>query len=195
MQHVVFVLLLAGIFIKLYCTETAEILFEHGANFKPIGGWLIVIAIGLSFSVLALFVSLCGGTYFDLAKWNAHLNNQSDNAFKMVFMFEAFGNTLLMCYALFCLVLLLNKRDILPKFIIWLYVGSLVFFSTDYIWAKSIFHDAVSDASLSTAIRTGIVCAIWIPYFLRSERVAQTFIVPFPSTNYRYEKVEDVMKL
>jgi transglutaminase-like putative cysteine protease len=190
---IVFVLLLAGTFIKLYRTETAEVLFEHGANFKPIGGWLIMIAIGLGATVLALLISLSDGVYFDLAKWNAHLNNQSDKGFKMLFTFEAFGNTMLMCYALFCFILLLNKRDILPKFIIWLYIGSLIFYMTDYIWAKNVFHDAVSDASLSIVIRMCIVCAIWIPYFLRSERVAQTFIVPFPSTNYRYEEPKDAV--
>ncbi|MDB5142667.1 MAG: hypothetical protein JWQ66_1380 [Mucilaginibacter sp.] len=181
---IIFVLILGGLGLKIYRTETHEILFEQGANFRPLGGWLIFIAFGLGFSALALFITLCKGTYFDLNNWKSHISS----GFKSIFTFEAIGNTFLMCYALFCLILLLNKRDILPRFIIGLYGFAVLFFIVDYIWAKAVFS-TVSDEAAFTAMRAVLVSAIWIPYFKRSTRVEQTFIVPYPHTNYRYEEM------
>jgi transglutaminase-like putative cysteine protease len=186
---IIFALILGGIFIKTYRTKTPEIVFEPGANFKPIGGWLILIAIGLGASVLSLVISLAKGTYFGIAQWNAHLHNPTDKAFKALFTFEAFGNVLLACYALFCFILLLKKRDILPRLIVGLYSFAVFFFVIDYIWAKTIFN-VISDDVAFTAVRAVVVAAIWIPYFKRSTRVEETFIVPFPETNYRYEEMD-----
>lgn len=181
---IIFVLILGGLGLKIYRTETHEILFEPGANFRPLGGWLIFIAFGLGFSALALFITLCKGTYFDLNNWRSHISG----GFKAIFTFEAIGNTFLMCYALFCLILLLNKRDILPRFIIGLYAFSVLFFVVDYVWAKAVFSTVGNEAAF-TAMRAVLVSAIWIPYFKRSTRVEQTFIVPYPHTNYRYEEM------
>jgi hypothetical protein len=137
-----------------------------------------------------ILVNLCTGTYFDLNKWNAYANTRMENGFKALFTYEAFGNILLMCYALFCLVLLLNRRDILPKFIIGLYLCSLSFFIGDYAIAWLVNHGEVSGRAGSNIIRAVIASAIWIPYFLRSARVEQTFIVPYPPTNFRFEETE-----
>ncbi len=184
---IVFALLMGGLCVKIYRTETPEVLFEHGASFKPLGGWLILIAFGLTLSFLAMLITLCKGTYFDLNKYNSHLNTKTDYAFKILFTSEAFCSALIMCYALFCLILLLNKRDILPRFIIGLYVFALVYYTADYVFAKMIFHDAVSESAASAVLRSIVVCVIWIPYFKMSWRVKQTFIIPYPANNYRYE--------
>jgi transglutaminase-like putative cysteine protease len=187
---IAFVLIIAGVCVKLYRTETHEIVFELGANFMPLGGWPVFIAFGLGITVLALLVNLASGDYFSLTKWNAHLNTRMEYSFKALFVFEALGNALTLCYSLFCLILLLNRRDILPRFIIGFYIYSIAFLIADQVWAN-ILVDSTDIGGVTYAItRTLIIACIWIPYFLRSERVAHTFIVPYPATNYRYEEME-----
>jgi len=43
-------------------------------------------------------------------------------------------------------------------------------------------------------IRKIIYSGIWIAYFKSSERVEQTFVVPYPADNYSYEETEEEKK-
>ncbi|MES2808554.1 MAG: DUF3857 domain-containing protein [Bacteroidota bacterium] len=171
---------------KIYCIPTPEVIFESGATFTPLGGWLIFVAIGFSCTILVQAAGLSGGSFFNLDTWNAHVANTNDTVFKCWLAFEILGNALLMCYTVFCLVLLLNRRDILPKFIIGFYVWGTVFFTLDLFFGLIILGETSKETGIAL-LKTIIASAIWIPYFLRSERVANTFIVPYPANNYRYD--------
>jgi transglutaminase-like putative cysteine protease len=175
--------------IRLYRTETHGVLFAPGAGFIPIGGWLIVVAIGLGITPFAVSYTLISGNYFDVRTWNTHTAGIDDAAFKALFAFEAAGNIFCICYAIFCLVLLINKRDILPKYITGFYAYLAVFAVADCIFAVALNGD-VSDDTASSMVRKIIYAAVWISYFKRSVRVEQTFIVPYPAHNYAYEKLE-----
>nr|WP_294942408.1 DUF3857 domain-containing protein [uncultured Mucilaginibacter sp.] len=186
------ILLAAGLGLlglKLYRTETSGLLFEPGATFTPIGGWLVVVAIGIAVTPLLVCYTLISGNYFDLNTWNKHIVGTNDAAFKALFTFEAAGNVFLLCYAVFCFALLINKRDILPKFIIGLYAYVALITLADVVLATGI-NGGVSDSAVADMVRKIFFAAIWIAYFKRSVRVEQTFIVPFPAHNYRYEETE-----
>jgi hypothetical protein len=174
---------------KTYRTETHEVLFAYGANFIPLGGWLILVTAGLAITVPMIFFTIVSNNYFNLNSYNAHLLNSNNVSFKIFFVFEAFGNILLMCYACFCLILILNRRDILPKYIIGLYIFGIAFFIGDAIGGYIVLN-RVSTTASTAIIRAIITAAVWIPYFKISSRVEQTFIVPYPATNYRYEEME-----
>ena len=176
--------------VRLYRTETHGVLFAPGATFIPIGGWLIIIAIGLALTPFMVGFTLISGNYFDVRTWNTHTAGINDAAFKALFAFETAGNVFSICYAVFCLVLLINKRDILPKYITGFYAYIAVFAVADCIFATALNGD-VSDDTASSMVRKIIYAAVWISYFKRSERVEQTFIVPYPAHNYAYEKVEN----
>ncbi|MBD1363323.1 DUF3857 domain-containing protein [Mucilaginibacter sp. ZT4R22] len=176
--------------VRLYRTETHGVLFAPGATFIPIGGWLIIIAIGLALTPFMVGYTLIFGNYFDVRTWNTHTAGINDAAFKALFAFETAGNVFAICYAVFCLVLLINKRDILPKYITGFYAYIAVFAVADCIFATALNGD-VSDDTASSMVRKIIYAAVWISYFKRSERVEQTFIVPYPAHNYAYEKAEN----
>ncbi|QJD95924.1 DUF2569 family protein [Mucilaginibacter robiniae] len=173
--------------VRVYRTETEGIVFAPGAGFMPIGGWLIWVAISLALTPLSISVSLITNDYFNLNKWNLHELTKEDFSYKALFIFEILGNVLLICYATFCFILLLKRRDILPKLIIGLYIFAVVFFIIDCSMAIEV-NGTNSDQAVSTIFRSAIVAAIWIPYFKKSVRVEQTFIVPYPANNYRYEE-------
>lgn len=173
----------------LYQRETPGIVFAYGSTFVPIGGWLIFVAVGLAATVLITASSLVSADYFSLHSWNLYHNTRHELNFRALIIVEMIGNLILMAYALFCLILLLNKRDILPAFITGYFVFGFIFFLADYILAASI-SSKLAGTALNPLVRSVIVAAIWIPYFKRSSRVHETFIVPQPPYNYSYEGPE-----
>lgn len=172
--------------VKIYYTQTDGILFAPGAGFEPLGGWLFLILVGLVISIFSVVVSFFTTGYFDLKMWDA----QHTTALKAMLTFEALGRVVMLCYATFCLILLINKRDILPKYITGLYVYNLLYTVADYGIASVVNPDNVSYEAGTAILRAIIVAAVWIPYFHRSERVHNTFIVPYPANNYSYEELE-----
>jgi len=188
---VIFVVVLIGVIAaictRIYRTETARIMFTHGSSFVPIGGWLILIAIGLALTVIINPITFFTSGYFDLDKWNIKQGTIMDTSYKALFLFEVIGNIILTSLAAFCFILLLNKRDILPKCIIAFYAFALCFFIGDYIFAMLINNGEAGSSVRNALFRSIITAGIWIPYFRISLRVKETFIVPYPANNYSYE--------
>ena len=106
---------------------------------------------------------------------------------KFLVIVEVIFNSALFCYTMFCLILLLNKRDILPKYIGWLLLFSAAFVVLDSASAYLITNK-VGENFVRNFIRSIIAAAILIPYFKMSSRVRETFIVPYPHGNYSYEE-------
>jgi hypothetical protein len=184
------IVLIAGIAgLLIYRTETPGIVFSYGATFNPLGGWLILVAIGLFLTPVSVIYALSNSHHFKMSTWNAFGTYSYGNALKAQLIFEVSGDVILMCYAIFCLILFLNRRDILPKFIIGYFAFALIFCIADYIFVSSASHFKVPSTYQTSIVRATVIAAIWIPYFLRSERVKETFIVPYPSYNYSYEKI------
>ena len=187
------VLLIIGLMVfvamKIYRTEAPGIVFSHGGDFTPIGGWLILIIIGLVVTPISVAVTLFNGSYFAMSQWNIFSAGSDRTMFRLLLVFETLCNTVTIGYAIFCIVLMLKRRDILPRFIIGYYIFGTAFLIADYILALNI-HGASTEAALTAIVRAIIVSAIWIPYFLKSTRVEETFIVPYPENNYSFEEKE-----
>ncbi|MCJ8210799.1 DUF3857 domain-containing protein [Mucilaginibacter sp. RS28] len=173
---------------KIYTRETPGIMFTYGSNFKMLGGWLILVTIGMALTVLLVLSTLITNGPFDVHTWNSHLS--SGFGFRFMILFTAFGNTVELCYAIFCFILLVNRRDILPKAIIGFYTYCAVFIIANYTLSANLLSNGKFGADAGAAIiRSVLTAAIWIPYFMRSVRVEETFIVPYPPTNFSYETV------
>jgi hypothetical protein len=183
------IILVAGfVAFRIYRTETPGIVFEYGATFIPLGGWLILLLIGLFITPLVIFMNLADAKYFTVDVWNAVGKYSYSGGLKAHIIFKVAGSVILMAYALFCLVLFLNRRDILPKYMIGYLIYGVVFRLADLIFVHNVSRMAISGDFSQALISSVIAGAIWIPYFLKSTRVKETFIVPYPSYNYSYEK-------
>ncbi|UEG53689.1 DUF3857 domain-containing protein [Mucilaginibacter daejeonensis] len=185
---------LVALGIKIYRTDTDGIIFEPGAGFTNLGGWLILVAISLFLTPFAVLVSMLQANYFDLQTWNLQLPGTDQWAIKSTLIFEMVMNTFMISYAIFCLVLLINRRDILPKYITGLYALSVIYHIADYAVASQLNNGKVSNDAVFSIFKAIVVAAIWIPYFKRSARVERTFIVPYPRHNYRYEAAETPLR-
>jgi hypothetical protein len=169
----------------LYQRETPGIVFAYGSTFVPLGGWLIVIAIFLGGMVISAIWGLSTRGYFELSTWNSNaVKNIAEH--RLIIVLESLGNIILACYAMFCLALLLNRRDILPQYIIGFFVYRAVVSIADYYIAYDLYK-TVSDAAMQALAGSFVMAAICVPYFKKSARVQETFIVPHPPYNYSYE--------
>jgi hypothetical protein len=92
-------------------------------------------------------------------------------------IFEISGNLIFLFWSIVLLVLFFQKHYRFPRMMIVYLAANLAFVGIDFFVADSIPAVAAEPDPESTRefIRTIISAAIWIPYFLRSVRVKNTF--------------------
>ncbi|SDP90980.1 Transglutaminase-like superfamily protein [Mucilaginibacter sp. OK268] len=186
-------ILIAGLIfvgIRIYQRETPAIVFAHGSGFQPIGGWLVLVAVILVLTALFSALVLISSDYFSSITWNLESSGKQDSGFKLFIVMEVICFTLLMCYSIYCLILLINKRDIFPRLITAYFLFTVAFFLIDFICTFILKHNKFVEPHPYALIYSIIMAVLWIPYFKRSERVEDTFIVPYPPYNYSYEGPE-----
>ncbi|WP_158289074.1 DUF2569 domain-containing protein [Rubrivivax albus] len=156
---------------------------EAGEDPKGIAGWLILVVIGLVVSPLRTLHALYENHWLIIRDgiWPVLTTPGTEHYHPLwapLFAFEVFANVGSVLLALIALALLLQKSRHAPRLaIVWLGWG-VVFGVLDYVIAGQI--PAVAEQSGSEAIRelsrSVAGAAIWIPYFLRSRRVKNTFV-------------------
>jgi len=150
-----------------------------------IGGWLLLPMIGLFISPARLAYILVT-VHIPLVLSGAWgiLTAPGSEAYHPLWgpllLFEIFANTLLLCWAIVLLILLFTKSHHFPKWIILFYLASLVIVAVDTVLGGLIPAVAEQNdpSSKQELIRAMIATAIWVPYFIKSERVKNTFIKP-----------------
>jgi hypothetical protein len=153
-------------------------------QYDKIGGWLIIVAIGLILAPLRLLVVLFHDLLPALSTdaWS-RLTTPGTEAYHPLwaplFLFEIIGNCVFILFPIIIAVFFFQKRRFVPQLIIVLLLANLVFVAIDYFVSDLIpFVAAQEDiGSLVELIRVLIACAIWVPYFLVSKRVKGTFVV------------------
>lgn len=151
-----------------------------------IGGWLFLPALGL---IATPFV-IAFGFYKDLLPafapdvWNT-LTNPNSAAYNSLWgpliVYEVLINLALFIFTLWLSWNFFTKSRRVPKlFVIWLaaIAGTRIL---DYLLTYQIPAMAgkpVDPADVRDLARSFVNAAIWIPYFLRSKRVKNTFIEP-----------------
>lgn len=119
---------------------------------KGIGGWLILPIIGLFSSIPFIL--------YDLLSMNA------EYVFNFYIGLLSFFDIAFLIFVSFALFSIFNKKKYVSKIMITFYIAN--------ISVGMVFSYLTEDfSSLFQAIIGG---AIWIPYFLKSERVKNTFV-------------------
>jgi hypothetical protein len=151
---------------------------------RRIGGWLIVIAVGLSLSTLrnlldcAFSISLL----FRQPLWD-NLTNPASTAYhpywKPALIYEAAFNSVIFLMSLILLVLFFQRKKLFPKLIVPMIPTAFALNLIDYILAG--FIPKVADSAMYTRWGHALIVSfigmhIWIPYFLVSRRVKETFV-------------------
>ena len=149
--------------------------FKMFSDLNRIGGWLILVAIGLVLSpfvcvetIITDYPILTGGEYQSALQEHASLATlvTIEIAVNAVFI-----------VGLLCLnFLFFTKRKIFPKWMI-VYLVAQIFLSVlDQTAAAIVVSSAAALTMIAGLARPLLAALIWIPYFSTSKRVKATFV-------------------
>ena len=148
-----------------------------------LGGWLIVVQIGIYATIVAsalqLFIHFIPSIF--LGEMDVLTSKDSEFYHPLwmpVTIFEAAITVLVLVFCVYILVYFYEKRSILPRLMIIFYAAGFVvaLFEHLLIYVIPLLKEVDGGESLRDMVRQIIGCAIWIPYFIKSERVRNTFI-------------------
>jgi transglutaminase-like putative cysteine protease len=146
---------------------------------QPIGGWLILVAIGLSITPLRLIIDIFNiPEFFDPTSWSALWNSDNGLLFS-VFFFEYVYNIFYFFFSILLVILFFNKRSSIPLLISVFYGTTFIVTLIDTLIAMNLNETYTSTDQqeyYQDLIRSFFAAVIWIPYFNISERVKDTFV-------------------
>lgn len=155
---------------------------EKKKELNGINGWLILPVIVLFFIPLKNFIYLFTNfiPVFTKGYWNILTNPESPAFHKLwapVIIFDITGNIIFIILSVVLLFFLFKKNHRFPlMFILFLsanlFFAACDFFMSDMIDAMGALNDVSTLRELVISLAFSVIC---IPYFLRSERVKNTF--------------------
>lgn len=147
---------------------------------KGLGGWLILPMIGLVLSPLRMGYQFITDLLpvFDPAVWSKLTDTTLPGYRPMLaplIVFESVANVAMFAFTLAVMWFFFHKSRRTPRlFIVWLALLALTQI-VDSALASSAGLP-IDNASMHDIIRSVAAAAIWIPYFLVSKRVRNTFV-------------------
>ena len=154
----------------------------QAAHLTGLGGWLALVGIGITIRPLITGVSVISTVHdWDLTTW-LWIANPDSEGYDTLFQIGAVFELVCLCgfFALDCLLLVLfyKKRSSFPRFAITYY---LAWIATGAVCAAVFSGSEGFDAEVLQSYYTDLGRAvvqsfIWIPYFIQSTRVRQTFV-------------------
>ncbi len=144
-----------------------------------LGGWLVLPLIGLFINLFLIFSSFFTNSYFDKSVWLARTDQTSEDylpGFSAMLIFELLVNICIFIYTLLIFVLALKYNRNVPKLFIIYYIAYFAAAIGDDVLAIVVLDQKDYYGLTKDIFRYSITCAIWIPYFLVSKRVKETFI-------------------
>lgn len=155
---------------------------------KGLGGWLILVGVGIIISPLRLAYGF-GPMYYSIFTDGTYeaLTSTGSGAYHPLWapllIGEAVYNSLMVVASVYLIYLFFAKHYLFPRVYIGIVAISLVFIPLD-AWLGSfvITDEPMFDANTTKEFaRTLISALIWVPYMLVSRRVKATFIENAPN--------------
>jgi len=146
-------------------------LFTTGTDLEGIGGWLILVAVGLGIGPL---VSLSGVIRDLLMLYGEKYQNvlAARPGLAGLILYEAATNSIFLVALATLNYLFYQKKKSFPALMITFLASQLAFVLIDHLAARAL----QPSTSLAGVLRSLVGAVIWIPYYLRSERVKATFV-------------------
>ncbi len=178
-----FVIAVCGFFaLRIYQKQTSDTIYYTRNSFPPVlGGWLIVLLIVLILAVIEIIYHVFDKGYFDMSQWDFFSTGLNSIINRILLIFELIGYTIATCYSLFCIALMLNRRDITAKYIKGYYVFIVAFLFLHYLF-NAVFKREFTNDDVAQFIKVVIVSAGWTYYLNISDRAKQTLVKPYKNS-------------
>jgi transglutaminase-like putative cysteine protease len=193
MVAIALIILVLSIFLlnKLYKFDVKPLYPDHNME---IGGWLVLSLIGVLVAPFIGLFNLFKGEYFGISILTFFTSGSTYSPLAGIFVvLEMICLIVMISFQVLLIILFVKKRSSLPRLIIINYIGVAAFYLMEIIFLNVINP---SDSSILNEIygafaKVLISGAIWIPYYLKSERVKETFVVTYYLENeYKEETAE-----
>lgn len=155
---------------------------ERDRTLQGIGGWLVLVAIGVTLRPLTLLVQSVrdGFDFYNFAVWEA-LTTPGNPAYREGFapavIGEHLSNRLLLGFSVICVILFYRRWHTFPRvFAAILLANPALLIVSGLVTQQWLGVDEkLTYANYSTAGRMLLAAAVWVPYIFRSRRVKLTF--------------------
>lgn len=149
---------------------------------KGLGGWLIVMGIGVILSPIVLLYE--GFSLLEFFKQDgvSQLNNPASDIYYPALLWFILGecvvNLVLLLLSLYAAYLFFSKHYRFPKFYIGLMIGYLLVLFADCVISELLIpqESAFDSETITELAKSALRCVIWVPYLLISVRVKNTFV-------------------
>lgn len=150
-----------------------------------LGGWLVFIQIGLYTTIIGVVVVLFNYSYPALSTetWELLTSKSSEYYNAMwapLIIFETLYSIGLLIFTLVILTFFYRRKRVLPRLMIIFYSINVFISLINFVLNTQIATipelESERGSQIRDIVQAIITCAIWIPYFLKSERVKNTFI-------------------
>lgn len=147
-----------------------------GKRVKGLGGWMILVQISVFLNLIGVSILLFGQVLPILG--SNEFAMVTDSMLRTVIYFETAASIIMFALLIVLVVLMYQKKKLFPKAMITLMILSLVISLLDYSLLQQVeaFAGMEDIKSTKEIARAMISCAVWIPYFMRSKRVKNTFV-------------------
>lgn len=183
-----------GIFIAIKLYYRFDPLPNPEALNLPIGGWLVLPAIGLIFSPIVILVDLFSAEIFNNTIWKSiSYTTDYENMVSGLYVFETMYDIIFTCYTVVLIIMFFKRRAGVPKLMTIFYTSNLSILLLDTAFVGLLnesYANEAYDENMTQLIRTSIGAAIWVPYFNISQRVKDTFCTTL-SNKVTHEFVEE----
>lgn len=158
---------------------------ENSKEIEGLGGWLILVGIGVVITPLRLihFVYTTYWPIFDQGIWSVLTDPSSESYHPLwgpLLLGEVVTNMALIIASFYLIFLFFTKRALFPKLYIGIVIVTLAFIPLDaWLAAFVLPNEPMFDPeTIKEFVRTLIVALVWIPYMMVSKRVRVTFVNP-----------------
>ncbi|UJH92786.1 DUF3857 domain-containing protein [Antarcticibacterium sp. 1MA-6-2] len=146
---------------------------------RSIGGWLIIVAIGLAITPFLVLYEINSSQYFNGEMWQTLFSIEENFNLGLLLIGELIYNSAYLIFSLFVALIFFRRRTIAPRIIIIFYAVTFIMTALDTFAISQLSplaYTGVEEQEMFTdLVKEGIRCLIWIPYFIYSIRVEETF--------------------
>ncbi|WP_199140883.1 DUF3857 domain-containing protein [Pedobacter sp. ASV12] len=173
---------------------------EEIKNALPIGGWLVLLAIGMVSGPIGLLFAIFSSGTFDQSTWDIakSLNGSGALLYKATNIFECIMNVFAFVFSIFMLIMFFKRMKSFPSYFIIYRTVYLAVIFIDVILIAMLNAKTTLDYDVFKNIRTLvfqlIISTLWIAYFIKSSRVKQTFVFTYPASEWRNALIMDLSR-
>lgn len=176
---------------KIFKYDPEPEVFKYYEKNKNIGGWLILIAVGLFISPFKILYDLLVNPIYINGDWLFYFNtgNSIDILIGFVGFIELLYTTFILIMFPYLIILFLKKRSSFPKIYSFILIGVFLFTTADTYLVNTLINVETSGKEITDLIRMFISAILISAYLIMSERSKETFL-----KRYKEEEILEAKK-